>query len=97
MLRKLAGASRQVPKSYLVGMFTRYKVKDKVIATGGSGDIREGRLAGMVVAVKTIRTTPGMRIETIHQVCDIAGCLLTRQLINMAIKPRPSARNASFG
>ena len=48
MLRKLAGASRQVPKSYLVGMLMRYKVKNEVIASGGSADIREGRLRGNI-------------------------------------------------
>ena len=69
MLRKLAGTSRQVPKSYLVGWFTRYKVRHEVIANGGSADIREGRLGGMVVAVKTIRISREMmpEIDTIHK------------------------------
>ena len=100
MLRKLAGASRQVPKSYLVGMLMRYKVKNEVIASGGSADIREGRLRGKVVAVKTVRTSRDMmpKIDMIHEVRSTAGCYNPRWLIvNMAIEPRPSARNASFG
>jgi hypothetical protein len=55
LMRKLAGASRQLPKTYLVGKFTRCKVKKKVIANGAFADIREGRLNGMKVAIKTIR------------------------------------------
>jgi len=59
LMRKLAGASRQVPKSYLLGTFTRYTVEKKVIANGGFADIRRGRVRGMNVAVKTIRPTSG--------------------------------------
>jgi hypothetical protein len=54
-MRKLAGASRQLPKSYLVGKFTRCKVEKKVIANGAFSDIRKGILKGMDVAIKTIR------------------------------------------
>ena len=70
MLRTLAGTSRQVPKSYLVSMLTRYKVKDEVIANGGSAYIQEGRLRGMVVAVKTVRTSRETmpKIDVIHAV-----------------------------
>ena len=80
-------------------MLTRYKVKDEVIANGGFADIREGRLRGMVVAVKTIRTSREMmpKIDAIHEVCNMARCSVPRELIGMAIEPRPSARNASFG
>ena len=84
MLRKLAGTSRQVPKSYLVGMLTRYKVKDEIIASGGSADIREGRLGGVVVAVKTVRITREMMpgINVIHEVRDMAGCSVPHRLVN---------------
>jgi hypothetical protein len=74
LLRKLAGASRQVPKSYLVGKFTRYKVEKKVVASGGFADIREGRLRGMDVAVKTIRTSRETKVEAVHEVRKAAGC-----------------------
>lgn len=99
LLRHLAGASGIVPESYLVGMSTRYKVKNVVIASGGSADIREGRLGGMVVAVKTIRPTRGMMpgIDVTHRVRSTAECSNPRWLIDMAIESRSSARNASFG
>jgi len=57
LLRKLAGASRQVPKSYLVGTFTRCQVSKDIFASGGFADIRQGKLKGKVVAIKTIRTS----------------------------------------
>lgn len=56
-MRRLAGASRQLPKSYIVGTFTRCKVEKKVIANGAFADIRKGRLKGMDVAIKTIRVS----------------------------------------
>ena len=74
------------------------KVKGEVIASGISVDIREGRLKGMVVAVKTIRTPREMsEIDVIHEVCNMARCSVRCELIGMAIEPRPSAGNASFG
>ena len=70
LMRRLAGASRQVPKSYLVGPFTVYEVEKKVIASGGFGNIRKGRLNGMDVAVKTIRipTKNEKGLDEIHEV-----------------------------
>ena len=68
LLRKLAGASRQLPKSYLVGRLTWYKVDKEVIASGGFADIREGRLRGKVVAVKTIRTSRETKVDVAHEV-----------------------------
>ena len=67
-MRKLAGASRQVPKSYLVGTFSRYRVEKTIIASGGFADIRKGRFKGMNVAVKTIRTYQESEIGAIHEV-----------------------------
>jgi len=72
-MRRLAGASRQVPKSYLVGTFTRYKVEKAVIANGGFADIRKGKLGWMDVAIKTIRTSLETDIGTIHEVCESVG------------------------
>ena len=74
LLRRLAGASLQVPKSYLVGKWTRFKVEDEVIARGGFADIREGKLGGMVVAVKTLNTSHTADANAIHKVRGTAGC-----------------------
>ncbi|KAF9781214.1 kinase-like domain-containing protein [Thelephora terrestris] len=63
LMRRLAGASRQVPKSYLVGIFTRCKVEKTIFANGGFADVRKGRLKGKDVAIKTIRTSLQDEIE----------------------------------
>ena len=68
LMRKLAGASRQVPKSYLVNTFMGCRVEKTIIASGGFADIREGRFKGMDVAVKTIRTSQRSNIDAIHEV-----------------------------
>ena len=67
----LAGASRQVPKSYLIGKFTAltgYSVGKEIIANGGFADIRKGTLNGMDVAVKTIRLSQADDVHTVHEV-----------------------------
>ena len=67
----LARASRQVPKSYLIGKFTAltgYSVGKEIIASGGSADIRKGTLNGMDVAVKTIRLTRWDEVDAAHEV-----------------------------
>jgi hypothetical protein len=74
LLQKLAGDSRQVPKSYLVGKLTRFKVDKQVIAGGRVADIREGRFRGMVVAVKTVRTSRETKVDLVHEVGGAAGC-----------------------
>ena len=73
-MRRLAGTSRQVPKSYLVGRFTRCKVEKRVIANGGFADIRKGKLNGRDVAIKTIRVSleDEERIDSIHEVSGMA-------------------------
>ena len=78
LLWELAGASRQVPKSYLIGTLARYKVKDEIIASGVFADIRKGRLGGKVVTVKTIRTPreTTQKIDAIHEVRNMARCSL---------------------
>ena len=68
LMRKLAGASRQVPKSYLVGSFSRLKVEETIVASGGFAEIRKGRYRGVNVAVKTIRISLGADIKAIHKV-----------------------------
>lgn len=68
LLWELAGASSQVPKSYLVGKLTSYKVKGGVVASGRLADIREGELGDKVVAVKTIRMSEETKVEVIHKV-----------------------------
>jgi len=73
LLRRLAGASRQVPKSYLVGTFHRYKVERPIIASGGFADVRKGKFKGMDVAVKTIRISQGTDLVAIHEVHKVIG------------------------
>ena len=73
LLRKLAGASRRVPKSYLVGTLTRYQVNKDPFASGGFADVREGRLGGKVVAIKTIRTSLETNLDEILEVCKTTG------------------------
>ena len=67
-MRKLAGASRQVPKGYLVCAFSRYRVERTIVASGGFADIRKGRFKGVDVAVKTLRTSQESNIGAIHEV-----------------------------
>ena len=74
LLRKLAGTSRQLPKRYLVGPFTRFKVKKPIIASDGFGDVRKGRYKGMDVAVKTIRTSQWSDIKAMHKVHRVVRC-----------------------
>ena len=78
LMRRLAGSSRQVPKSYVVGTFTWYKVEKRVIAGGGFADVRKGKLNGMDVAVKTIRIPikNEEELEEIHKVRKAVDCLI---------------------
>ena len=76
LLRKLAGASCQVPKSYLIGKSTRYKVKNEVYACGGFADIREGRLGKKVVAVKTLRKSQETAVDVLHKVRRVGRLIL---------------------
>ena len=66
LLQRLAGDSRQVPKSYLVGTLTSYKVEKAVFASGGFADVRQGKLNRMTVAVKTVRARG--KIDAVHGV-----------------------------
>ena len=71
LMRKLAEASRQVPKSYLIGKFTAlmgYNVGKEIIASGRFADIRKGTLNGMDVSVKTIRPSQGVYDGAVHKV-----------------------------
>ena len=74
LMRTLAGASRQVPKRYLVGTFAQYKVEKNVIAIGWFGDIRRGRFNGMDVAEKTVRVTLFDDIDAVHEVRQNVTC-----------------------
>ena len=60
-MRKLAGASRQIPGSYPICTFSRCRVEKTVIVGSGFADIRKGRFKGMDVAVKTLRTSQKSR------------------------------------
>ncbi|KAF9641864.1 hypothetical protein BDM02DRAFT_321745, partial [Thelephora ganbajun] len=97
LMRKLAGASRQVPKSYLVGTFTRCKVEKNVIASGGYADIRKGRLKGMDVAIKTIRTSLQTDVDKVHE-AFCKECVLWMNISHpnilplIAVKVKPHAR-----
>jgi len=73
LLRQLAGASRQVPKSYKIGGWTRYTVKKEIFTSGGFADIRQGRLGARVVAVKTIRISRDTDVDEIHKVREVVG------------------------
>ena len=73
LLRQLAGASRQVPKSYQISRWTRYTVENGIFASGGFADIRQGKLGTRVVAVKTIRTSQVTDIGEIHKVRETVG------------------------
>lgn len=96
LLRELAGDSRQVPRSYLVGILARYKVEKQVIANGGFAAIREGRLKGLVVAVKTIWTRQGSDIDTVYEVRGATGCK-SDPIDENGAASRLSARNAYSG
>ena len=75
LMQKLAGASCQVPKSYLIGgAVFRLQVEKTIVAYGGSADIRKGRYKEMNVAVKTIRTSQQSDIEAIHEVRRAVRC-----------------------
>ena len=78
LMWRLAGASCQVPKSYLIGTFARYNVEKRVIAKGGFADIRKGKLNGMDIAVKTIRIQikNEKELQEIHEVRNAADCLI---------------------
>ena len=73
LMRKLVVTTRQVPKSYLVDIFSGFKVEKAIIARGGSADIRRGRYRGMDVAVKTIRISQESNVEAIHEVRRALG------------------------
>lgn len=97
LMRRLAGASRQVPKSYIVGRFTWHTVEKEVVARGGCADIRKGRLKGLDVAVKTIRVSLQDRnnISEIHErFCKECVVWMNmshpniHQLIAVKMKPR---------
>ena len=77
LMRRLAGASRQIPKSYLIGKVTtlfKYRVGKEIIASGGFADIRKGTLKGMDVAVKTIRISRENDVDVAHEVRLKAVC-----------------------
>ena len=67
-MRKLAGASRQVPKSYLVNIFHRLSVEQTIIVNGDFANTRRRRFKGTDVVVKTIRASPASDIDEMHKV-----------------------------
>ena len=71
---KLAGASRQVPKSYLIGASSGFEVEETIIARGGLTKVRRGRYRGMDVAVNTLITWRQSDIEEMHEVRRAIGC-----------------------
>ena len=74
LMRKFVVTTRQIPKSYIVGTSSGFKVEKTIIARGGSADIRKGRYRGMDVAVKTIRISLESNVEAIHKVRRALGC-----------------------
>ena len=85
MLRNMAANACQVPKSYLIGRWTRYSVKKEILASGGFADVREGRLGGRAVAVKTLRISRQNDIKHVHKVCDATGSSIVHRFISMTL------------
>ena len=73
MLRKLSGSTGQLPDSYLVGEGVDYQVEDGIFACGGFADVRKGKLAKKIVAVKTIRMTQDSNMSKIRKVGTVMG------------------------
>lgn len=97
LLRRLAGASRQVPQSYLVGKLTRCQISKDIFASGGFADIREGKLRGKSVAIKTIRTSLQTKVDEVHKVREVAGYSVLDDRLTKHTGFRPSAKNVYFG
>ena len=53
---------------------SRYQVSKDPFASGGFADIREGKLRGKAVAIKTIRTSLETKLDEVLEVCKVAGC-----------------------
>ena len=70
MMRSLAHDSSQVPPRYQVEPHT-LSVEGGVIANGAFSNIREGRLGGKAVAVKTLKTDQGIDFHDVQKVCCI--------------------------
>jgi hypothetical protein len=68
MLRKLAGNTGRLPDSYLVSEDLDYQVEEPIFACGGFADVRKGKLAEKVVAVKTIRIAQDSNMSRIRKV-----------------------------
>ena len=68
MLRKLAGNTGRLPDSYLVSENDDYQVEEPIFACGGFADVRKGKLAEKVVAVKTIRIAQDSNMSRIRKV-----------------------------
>ena len=55
-------------------MFTRCQTSKDIFASGGFADIREGKLKGKVVAIKTIRTSLETKVDEVLEVRKPAVC-----------------------
>ena len=71
MLRKLVGNTGQLPDNYLVSKDADYQVEERIFAHGGFADVRKGRLAKKVVAVKTIRWAQDSNMSKIRKVSTV--------------------------
>ena len=77
MLRKLAGKTGRLPDDYLVNKGAGYQVEERAFAGGGFAEVRKGKLAKKVVAVKTIRTAQQSDMSKIRRVSTIV-CVWSR-------------------
>ena len=71
-MRMLAYNSGQVPPRYRVGRQS-LSVEAHVIANGGFADIREGRLGGRTVAVRSLRTDRETNLDEIQKVRAVSN------------------------
>ena len=67
-MQMLAYNSEQVPSHYQVDRQS-LRVDSRVIDNGASADIREGKLGGMTVAVRTLRTDRNTDHREVQKVC----------------------------
>ena len=94
-MRKLAYDSCQVPPRYQVKPGALY-MDSRVVAEGGSSDIRMGELDDTIVAVKTLRSRGGVDPNDIRRV-GIVVDFFPGRIYECAIQSSASARSVPSG
>ena len=95
-MRTLAYDSYQVPPSYQVEPGA-LSIESRVIAGGGSSDIRRGRLGDMVVAVKTLRSRAGVDPNDVRKVGTLWWIFSPGCIYECGIQSSASVRSVSSG